>query len=91
MGNNNQTRYIDADVLIHLLYNTMPNIAPTYSGDALGQAMDNKINTQVYQAFQSFISNLQAQIERSAVTYDKCMLCVQRDSCIPEHPLGDNR
>lgn len=91
MGSSNQTRYVDANQLVDKLRSVYPVASTGYSSGMLDQQVNNLLQSALMNTLESFKSQLIQAIEQSSVPYDKCMLCVQRDSCIPEHPLGDNR
>lgn len=91
MGNSPEKRYVDADKLMVSLNNLYPAIAMQYSSNQIESQINQLIQASLTNAFMSFKMQLVGAIDHAAVPYDKCMLCVQRDSCKPEHPLGDNR
>lgn len=91
MGSSNQARYVDADQLVDQLRNIYPLVSTSYSHGGTDQIINGLIQTALVNSLEGFKNQIIRAIEQSSVPYDKCMLCVQRDSCIPEHPLGDNR
>lgn len=86
-----KARYVDVDKLKMALMNIYPAMPSNYSSSVLEGQINQLIGQGVFQALESFKQQIVGAIEQAGVPYDKCMLCVQRDSCIPEHPLGDNR
>jgi hypothetical protein len=71
--------------------NIYPSISPSYSSGLVETQINTLISGALTNALLSFKMQLASAIDQAAMPYDKCMLCVKRDSCIPEHPLGDNR
>ena len=86
MGSANQTRYVDADKLIMALRTIYPATSTSYSSGMVDQQINNLIQQAMAGSLDNFKHQIIAAIEQSATTYDKCMLCVQRDSCIPPDP-----
>lgn len=91
MGSSNQARYVDAEQLVDQLRSIYPLVSTSYSHGGIDQAINGLIKTALVNSLEGFKNQIIQAIERSSVPYDKCMLCVQRDSCVPEHPLGDSR
>ena len=86
MGSSNQTRYVDSDKLIMALHNLHPAVATGYSSGLLDQQINQLILNAMVNSFTSFKHQMIEAISQASVPYDKCMLCVQRDSCIPPDP-----
>jgi hypothetical protein len=86
MGNSNQARYVDADKLKMALYSLHPAVGASYSSGLLDQQVNQLILNALTNSFESFKHQLINAIDQASVPYDKCMLCVQRDSCIPPDP-----
>lgn len=91
MGSDSKARYVDAERLISALRSFYPAVSTSYTSSMVEQQINNMIQMAVSGSLENFKHQLIAAIEQASVPYDKCMLCVQRDSCIPPHPLGDNR
>ena len=86
MGSSNQARYVDSDKLIMALRNIYPATSTGYSSGMVDQQINNLIQQGMMGSLESFKHQIIAAIEQASVPYDKCMLCVQRDSCIPPDP-----
>lgn len=86
-----KARYVDVDKLKIALMNIYPAMPNSYSSSLIETQVNQLIGQGLFQALESFKQQLITAVDQAAAPYDKCMLCVQRDSCIPEHPLGDNR
>jgi len=84
-------RYVDVDALKIALMGIYPTSNGSYANGIVEQQIANMINTTMLQSLDAFKHQLISAIEKAGKPYDKCMLCVQRDTCVPEHPLGDNR
>lgn len=91
MGSSNQAKYIDAEKLKMEVYGIYPGSSSNYSSSPIETQINQLVGAAVLNAFEGFKSQLAMAIDRAAVPYDQCMLCVKRDSCVPEHPLGENR
>lgn len=91
MGSSPQARYVDADKLRLALESLYPAASTGYSTSQVEQQINNLVHNAITMSLNSFKHQIIQAIDQASVPYDKCMLCVQRDSCIPEHPLGDNR
>jgi hypothetical protein len=92
MADSSKARYVDANTFIMAIQNC-PTVVGNYgySSDPLTQAINQTMSRAIMEALEQFKRNLSAAVYQASVPYDKCMLCVQKDACIPEHPLGDNR
>jgi hypothetical protein len=86
-----KARYVDADKLIDAIRGIYVNTGSHYSSGAVDSQINSMISHGITEAMQSLKMALACAIDNAAESYDKCMLCVQKDSCIPPHPLGDNR
>lgn len=86
MGSSNQTRYVDADKLTIALRGMFPATSSGYSSGMVDQQVNNLIQQAMMSSLESFKNQIITAIEQASVPYDKCMLCVQRDSCIPPDP-----
>lgn len=86
-----KTKYVDAEKLIASLRNIHINNGSSYSSSLLENHINQLIDNAIRVSLDTFKYQVIKAIEEASVPYDKCMLCVQRDSCIPDHPLGDNR
>jgi len=84
-------RYIDADKLVEALRVMSIPCGSGYYNGQLEPIISQMINTCMSAGFIEFRETLMRLVMEASEPYDKCLLCVQRDSCIPEHPLGDNR
>lgn len=86
-----EKRYVDADKLIEALRMMPIPSGSSYHNGALESQISQMINTCLSSSFIEFKEQLLRLVQGASSQYDKCMLCVQRDTCIPEHPLGENR
>lgn len=86
-----KAKYVDADALKAALYSCLVHPSIPYSSDPIAQAVLQQVQPMIRDALTGMIHNIVQAVDRASKPYDKCMLCVQRDACIPEHPLGDNR
>lgn len=91
MGSDDKARYVDAEKLKIEILGIYPGVPSNYSSSQIEQQINQLVGMAMVNAFESFKTQLAEAIYRASKPYDKCMLCVQRDACIPEHPLGDNR
>jgi hypothetical protein len=89
MANNAQGKYVDADLIAVAIHNMNTHFT-SYNNGYGSTNIDSQINGLINQAVNSallqFKNNLASAIMMSARPYDKCMLCVQRDSCPPPDP-----
>lgn len=86
MGSSNQTRYVDADKLKLALSSFYPVSNTQYSSSLVETQINQLISMTMSSALESFKHQIIKAIDQASVPYDKCMLCVQRDSCIPPDP-----
>lgn len=91
MGSSPQAQYVDANRLKLALESLYPTASTGYSSSQVEQQINNLVHNAMITSLNMFKQQIIQAIDQASVPYDKCMLCVQRDSCIPEHPLGDNR
>jgi len=84
-------RYVDVDALKQALVTMYVPVNLGYSNGPLESHVNQMVSQALINTLTSFKLQLAEAIEKAAKPYDKCMLCVQRDSCVPEHPLGENR
>lgn len=84
-------RYIDAEKLKIALSTMYPAVGTSYSSGQVENQINMLISGALMNALESFKHQIINAIDQAATPYDKCLLCVQKDSCIPPHPLGDNR
>jgi hypothetical protein len=89
MGSNNQTRYIDADKLKEALASMYADSGTKYTNGQIESQINQMISGAIMISLEAFKHQIIDAIDKASVPYDKCMLCVQRDSCIPQHPLGE--
>jgi len=78
-----KTRYIDASSLTSAI--DRMNIG--YHGNYASGQLDSAVNMLVGQAVNSALIHFKEQLKQAIMSasmpYDKCMLCVQRDGCVP--------
>jgi hypothetical protein len=91
MGNSYQTKYVDADKLAQAISRIYVSAGVGYSSGLLDQQINQLVSNAIQGSLEIFKHQILDAIAEASSPYDKCMLCVQRDSCIPEHPLGENR
>lgn len=91
MGNSDQKKYVDSDKLKMAILNMPIPCSSNYSNGNFEREINQMISSSLINSFTQLQSALVNAIDQAAVPYDKCMLCVQRDSCVPDHPLGENR
>lgn len=78
-----KTRYVDADLLAQAIRD-MPF---TYYHNSYSGQLDGAVNTLINQAVTGALYSFKEQLANTLAVagkpYDKCLLCVQRDSCVP--------
>ena len=78
-----KTRYIDADAMAQVLR----DLPISYYHNSYSGQLDGAVNTLLNQAITGALYSFKEQLANAVATagkpYDKCLLCVQRDSCIP--------
>lgn len=78
-----KARYVNAEQLKIALRSTYPAIGTNYASGMLDQQVNQLIANSLLSAFETFKNQLINAIDQASEPYDKCMLCVQRDSCLP--------
>lgn len=86
MGSANQTRYVDADRLVAAIQRIYPAVGGNYSSGLIDQQVNQIVSSALSGSLEMFKQQIIGAIQEASQPYDKCMLCVQRDSCIPPDP-----
>jgi len=78
-----KTRYIDANAVALAIDTINVGFYPSYSSGQLDSAVNMLVGQAVNGALMHFKEQLKQALLSASKPYDKCMLCVQRDGCVP--------